>query len=135
MKILCPNKTSYKIPFDEEGNQLTYDESGWNQKLVTVDNYYFSDTIKIDDWGRGRSAATFYATSQTNGKKYAFFMKEMMRVVESCVLNKGVFSGTFTFRKQGANYSISLINEKEVKELEKLNKSALVHNRLETVES
>jgi len=132
MKIIAPNKTSYQIPFDDNGNMLRWDG---DHRKKDRDNFFFEDTLRVEGFGRGRSASTFHVTSQTNGTKYDIRATEMLKIMQELAFEKGIFTGTFTFRKGGANISLGVINEKEIKELEKLNKTALmVRERLATVE-
>jgi len=133
VKIIAVNKTSYKVPFDDNGNMLRWD--GYNNSKER-DNFFFEDTLKIDSFSRGRSASTFTAKSQTNGTTYYIRATEMLRIMQELMIEKGIFTGTFTFRKGGANLSLSVINEKEIAALEKLNKTALmVRDRLSDVEA
>jgi hypothetical protein len=133
MKIIAPNKTTYKIPFGDDGNMQRWDS--YNNRTER-DNFFFEDTLKVEGVYRGRSAAGFHVVSQTNGTQYEVRASEMLNIIKELLIEKGVFTGTFTFRKGGANLSLGLINEKEIKQLEKLNKVALiVRGRLSDVEA
>lgn len=94
-----------QIPFDENGNQLSYPYYGHIMK----DNYEFEDDLQIIDVERGRSACIFIAHSKNTGKKYKLFLSSMLEIINNTNMHYGEFSGKFTFIKRGAKYSLKLL--------------------------
>jgi hypothetical protein len=135
MKRLGYNNTKYKIPFDNKGNQLSYND-GW-RGVKEKKNFFFEDSMKITDYERGRSSATFIAVSETDGKEYSMFMKETLKLLQNADMKKGVFNGQFTFRKSGANFSLALVTEDEagfIKTQQEKIKMSEPTNRLDDIE-
>jgi hypothetical protein len=95
--------SNYQIPFDKDGNQLSYPDWRHNEWR---DNYEFSTTLKIIDIERGRSAARFILEDE-EGHTYQMFMKDMMNLLQGQKLE-----GNWTFCKRGSNYGITPALEK-----------------------
>lgn len=95
----------YKIPFDDEGNQLHYPDFKWvNGKRVDcdmIDNFEFRDTLSFDGMSRGRSAAYFHFR-RSSGEKVIVFMKDLCEMMPN--ITYGHITGRFTFIKRGQNY-------------------------------
>jgi len=99
-------KKQLEIPFDRNGNPLSYDD-----RLKVHDyraNYEFVTTMRVVDMSRGRSAANFTLKDE-KGIEYNMFMKDMLYLIQNCIIDKGVVSGKWTFVKRGNNYGIMLI--------------------------
>ena len=98
------------------------DEAEWRASLEKYietytydwrDPWEFEDTFIIDDYSRGRSAAIFNLTSQTNpNMECTIFMSDMIEVIRQKTIVKGVVSGRWIFCKKGQNYGIRLVEEK-----------------------
>lgn len=69
----------------------------------------FTDTFKIEGYGRGRSAAYFNLTSQTSGLSCVMMMTDICDLVTSATIEKGVVTGRWIFCKRGANYGIKYL--------------------------
>lgn len=96
-------KAEYKIPFDDNGNMLTYDR---RYQIEWRDNCQFEDTLTYKCYGRGRSSAVFVFT-KSDGKTVSMFMTDIDDIIPKMV--NGVLSGTFTYTKRGTNYGIKLV--------------------------
>jgi hypothetical protein len=98
-----------QIPF-YDGNQLhypSYTEVNW------VDNFEFVDTLILQGYQRGCSAAFFALESETTGKKYTMFLSDMLDVIKCSSIDHGKVNGTWTFCKKGQNYGVRLIAKDE----------------------
>ena len=87
----------------------------WEDDIATwtfewKDPWEFDDTFLIENYSRGRSAAIFLMTSQTNPEmKCTIFMSDMIDVIRKKTIKKGVVSGRWIFGKKGQNYGIKLV--------------------------
>ena len=108
MQILSPS--DYKIPFDDQGNMLSYPES-W-KPIEWKENTVFFDTLKYDSFGRGRSAVHIYMVSNTDGRKYTMFMKDFDAIVQD--LDKGSTYQGWTYQKRGQNYGLRKATQEEI---------------------
>ena len=101
-------KGNYKIPF-YKGNMLGYVDYFMekNDEVEWIDNYVFTTTMTIGDYGRGRSSISIYMRDE-NGKEYTMFISDFMEVVTIKGIENGKFSGEFTFCKKGQNYGLQL---------------------------
>lgn len=97
---------TYKIPFDEDGNMMTYADS-WCKAHEEKDNYEWMDELVYTDYSKGRSAVNFEFTSRKTGKIYSMFLSDFCRSI--VFLKDASLSGIFTFVKRGANYGVKLI--------------------------
>ena len=96
---------SWKVPFDEDGNQMTYAAS-W-QKCTEVDNYEFSATLRYAGFSRGRSALNITWEDTKTGKLYESGMAMLDEVLFHN--QSSMVSGVFTFKKQGTSILLKLI--------------------------
>lgn len=98
---------NYKIPFDSYGNMVSYETYRGEYR----DNYEFADTLTLWHMARGRSACTACFVG-SDGTRYSMFLPEFLKIIQRFndgdIENIGRITGTWTFRKQGANYSIIL---------------------------
>lgn len=109
---------NYEIPFNRKGDLLHYPENEYEGQYpnyrtippIWRDNFQFTDTLKVAGMSRGRSAAYFILVSETDGRRYPIFMKEMHELISMSTLVKGVVKATWTFVKRGQNYGLSLVN-------------------------
>ena len=97
-------KATYKIPFDKDGNQLSYD--AYNV-FSFVDNFEFEDTLQYVSYGKGRSSVTFKFKRKSNGKTVNMFLTDIDKIMNK--LSHGEITGKFTFSKRGENYGCKLI--------------------------
>jgi hypothetical protein len=109
---------TYQIPFDKNGNQMHYPEPSWlwnkdgtsRQIPPTLkDNYVFEDTLIIEDFSRGRSAAYIEAKSATTGKGFTIFLKDLLDIIKNETISKGVVQGKWTFCKRGSNFGLKRV--------------------------
>jgi hypothetical protein len=91
---------NYEIPFDDEGNQLTYE--WWYTKAKTP-NFIFEDTLEYKSYSKGRSAVEFKFERESSGKSVSFSISQAEALFPLMV--KGKVSGRFSFVKRGQNYS------------------------------
>lgn len=103
-------KNDYKIPFDSNGNMLSYPEdwriAEWRENTV------FFDTLRYKDFGRGRSAVHIYMVSSTTGREYTMFMKDFGDIIPE--LAKGSTYQGWIYQKRGQNYGLRRATQKEV---------------------
>lgn len=99
----------YLIPFDKNGNQLDYAEGRWgiSKEISMLQNFEFTDTLKFQRYGRGRSSVNFTFVRQSNNKTVSFFVSDFCDALPK--LNGGEITGVFTFTKKGMNYGCKLI--------------------------
>lgn len=126
----------YLIPFDQDGNMLTYDLRDTECKALALIGEYdcivvkpeyannlvksifwckvyeFTDTLTYVGYTKGRSACNIVFTN-SQGKKYYMFMSEFDKLLNKCGLNKNKAAGTFSFVKRGANYSLAFVKGEE----------------------
>ena len=104
-------KGTYKIPFDQQGNQLDYPEHSYLRGVMTPckmeENYEFSDTLTFQDYGRGRSSVTFTMKRANTGKTVTMFVSDFANIINK--MNHGHVTGRFTFVKKGQNYGCKMV--------------------------
>ena len=99
--------TDFKVPFDEDGNQVAYFEEWLGH--VERDNFEFDNVLEYEGFVRGRSAARI-VFRKTDGKTVQVFLKDFEAMVP--YMDCGRVSGRFTFCKRGENFGCRLIKEK-----------------------
>ena len=77
-------KKQFKVPFDKNGNQLTYGES-WNLH-EEKDNYEFDDVLYYDSYERGRSALNI-VWKNNEGRRF----RSGMAMLDDILLGKHLF--------------------------------------------
>ena len=96
----------YPIPFDGDGNLLSYPYGTEEWR----DNYVFEDTLTYVTYYRGRSSVTI-GFKDSNGCSYEMFISDFDELITS----KGLFGksvrGKWTFVKKGQNYGIKAVFE------------------------
>jgi len=97
-------KKTYQIPFDKDGNQLSYEGYGAMQYL---DNFEFVDTLEYVSYRTGRSAIGFTFRRASSGTLVNIFITDMDKMLLKMV--EGKITGKFTFCKRGANYGCKLL--------------------------
>lgn len=97
------------IPFDKDGNPMYYEPWG-SDGIDWRPNQVMQLKLELDGYSRGRSSVVFCFVDQ-NGIQYNMFVSDMVNLLEKKTVDKGVVEGTFVFRKQGANYGLTLHEE------------------------
>ena len=103
--------SKYQIPFDENGNQLSYPAT-WmngycNKDYEFKDNFEFEDSICFVKFQRGRSS-TIAKFHRLNTNTYiTAFISDMKDLITN--MKYGQIDGRFTFVKKGQNYGFKLI--------------------------
>ena len=111
-------KKEIEVPFDKEGNQITYArKDSWQVRdgLVTFKpNFIFKADLRYEGFSRGRSALNIIWRDQTTGKTYM----SGMSLLDSVLSGKSNIArgfeedddpselylfGDFTFKKQGTS--------------------------------
>lgn len=100
-------KGDYEIPFDLDGNQLSYPES-W-KGVVWRDNVPFDGTLVYAGYSRGRSSALIEFLNYADGKRVSMFMTDFDKAARR--MTNGMLSGRFRYVKRGQNYGIQLVEE------------------------
>jgi len=104
------NKTNYEIPFDENGNQLSYPAT-WmngyqNKDVIFKDNFIFEDTLCFVEFQRGRSSAIAKFHRSSTNTYCTVFLSDLAEIIKN--MKYGNIQGTFTFCKKGQNYGLKL---------------------------
>ena len=102
-------KGDYQIPFDSNGDMLTYAGHGMMHGTTVTwkDNFQWDDNLEYESYGKGMSAIHIYFRSLVSGKKYTMFMTDFHDIIKDMVT--GRLSGTFTFQKRGMNFGVRRI--------------------------
>ena len=109
---------NYEIPFDADGNQLSY-ANGWQNPQMRP-NEAFQDTLTFLDYGRARSSVIF-TFQRSNGKMVNVFVSDFTAMISH--MQRGEITGKFAFRKSGRNYGCYLIEGDKVQtDFERLRK-------------
>ena len=98
------------IPFDVNGNQLSYpDHYIMSRGGTWRPNAPFRATMKIVDMQRGRSAMQFILEDD-QGHKYTMFAKDMLNLIQQFGVTMGKATPSmWAFVKRGANYGLTAI--------------------------
>jgi hypothetical protein len=104
-------KGNYQIPFDKDGNQLTYPEDfGRSAVAEWMDNVVFYDTLEFQRFLRGRSAA-HCEFKRLSGQKVIMFLRDFEDVIPE--MFAGRIHARWTYCKRGQNYGIRLADPDE----------------------
>lgn len=95
---------SYEIPFDKKGNQMSYDDWGFDHWKP---NFEFTDTLTLQTYERGRSSVTF-TLARTDGTTVSMFVSDFIEVAKK--MRDGKITGTFSFAKKGTNYGCYMVS-------------------------
>lgn len=91
-----------------------YNGYGWEEENTEwVENRVFENTLTYIDFGRGRSAVTFYFTGK-DGERYPMFIKDFDELIRKHSLVNGSVTARWTFVKRGSNYGIKLAEEENL---------------------
>lgn len=96
----------YVIPFDEKGNQMSYDY--FYARGIKLPNFEFAGILKFLRFERGRSAANAIFLRQKTGTEVSVFLTDLKDMIPHMI--NGEIEGRFTFCKRGANYGCRLLN-------------------------
>lgn len=96
----------YQIPFKQDGNHADYAYQ-W-EVLEWRDNYEFTETMQIIEYGRGNSSATFKLCDSL-GRVYNCFMSDTFDIIRDDRFAKGYITANFTFVKKGQSYGVKLV--------------------------
>lgn len=103
-----------QVPFDEHGNLQSYPQrmiiNGRVVESFWRDNYEFDDKLRIANISRGQSSAKFILKSDTDGREYPMFMKDMLELIQTSKISNGIVIAKWTFVKRGQNYGIKVVN-------------------------
>lgn len=105
-------KKEIKIPFDDDGNAVVYQ----NDTRITSwrTNHPFPAKLVFKEFRRGRSAANalFEAQQRTaQGERFQVFLTDLAKMI--LAMKNGTISGWFVFCKRGQNYGVRLATKKE----------------------
>jgi hypothetical protein len=102
---MAKKRTSYQIPFDKDGNQLSFPGYTFHEWR---DNYEFDATLTYETYGRGRSSVTFY-WKDDDGHRYTMFVSDFDDILNSVGLHGKKVTGRWTFVKKGQDYGVKLV--------------------------
>jgi hypothetical protein len=104
--IKSPNNPDKYLPISHQsGNMIDY--TGRSVKEFDME-YTFSDTLMVDTYHRGRSAAQI-VVKDSNGRKFYFTLSKFVEILQKSQIVKGAITGKFKFVKQGANFSLAMV--------------------------
>jgi hypothetical protein len=102
-----PNKKPIQVPFDTNGNQLSYaGRYAPTSAIKMVDNYEFDGVLTFESMRRGRSACTAYFITD-KGMRVSVFLSDFVALMKH--VHGGRVTGRFTWHKKGANIGCYLI--------------------------
>ena len=108
---------SYKVPFKGR-TMLEYTQAGAGQvagdlKYESLDTPTewreiepFQATVRLLSHGRGRSSVRVYVSNVKNDERYSMAIAAFYEAVVAFGSHKGCIEGTWSFRKQGSNYTL-----------------------------
>lgn len=113
MKVIkkTPNK-NWKIGLSVNNGIVSYlDYISHDADVEKVDNFIFEATLLPKDFYRGRSAAGFVFIDADDGSQFTMRISKTEALLKAIVegkvkVTKQGFKGTYTFAKQGSNYTI-----------------------------
>lgn len=105
---MSKKKGNYLIPFDEDGNQVFYD----NDYYITErrENLSFNDTLTYSHYNRGRSAAHLIFLA-SDGTKRTMFLTDFDDLIKNYSIDRGTVNAKWIYVKRGSNYGIKLYTE------------------------
>lgn len=86
---------------------------GWVPITLSDNHTPFQATIQIEGYSRGRSAANFDVANVETGATYTIFMTDMLDIILSENIYKGLVVGMWRPVKRGANFGIAMVKEDE----------------------
>jgi len=106
-----------KIPFEKStGNMLNYVDTYLTVRdsIIWKSNYVFNAELKIVDYYKGRSAVNIILKDTTFGIQYHMFISDFINMVKNRTIKSGKIQGCWTFRKQGQNFGVYLLDDVEI---------------------
>ena len=92
-----------QVPFDPKRG-LVY-------RGPTVDNFEFSDVLKITSLNTTTSSAEVQFTSIITGLRYNMYLSDFNYLIQHVPINKNTVTGKFTFTKKNRYFGIKLVPE------------------------
>lgn len=77
-------------------------------------NSIFNDSLVYDTYYRGRSSVEIILKSIINNNTYSMTISQFHNILKHNMIKDGVITGRFTFIKRGANYSLQMLDLKEI---------------------
>lgn len=87
------------------GNMLGYAGYG---PVDWCPNEPFDATLRVTDWGRGRSSVKFMLTDDVTGYVWEMFVKDFFEIVTTIGVNGAKVMGRWIVVKRGQNYGLTL---------------------------
>ena len=125
---MATKKQDYQIPFDDEGNLMSYpsqlykrDEDG-NQRLWAPNfrtNYEFEATLTYDGYDNGIRSAHRVIWKDEEGHTYPMFISQLAHALETHGMVGTTMPGLWTVMKQGQNFSICAVKPDKPKKVKK----------------
>jgi len=116
---MTKKKKDYQIPFDDQGNLLSYPERSCVRDLETGktrvsdvylrDNYVFKATMTYHDFDNGYRSAHRIIWMDEEGHTYPMFISRFGEALQIQGMYGNQMMGWWTFVKQGQNYSIRAV--------------------------
>lgn len=113
------------VPFNQQGDLLSYAVRGKPERIYdrqrkqyieqTVEwrpRYEFEATLTYEKCDKGiRSAYRLIFKDEETGSLYPMFISELKHTLQNAIVNGDKFTGQWTFRKQGQNFSICHVRD------------------------
>lgn len=97
-------------PNDEAWWRQAYERDVRDNDFEWVEPFTFVDEFEIEASYRGRSAAGVKLVSSTNGGSSFMMLTDLLVMLRSTTVSNGIVSGTFTYKKRGANYLMVFVS-------------------------
>ncbi len=106
-KVLqVPFKDQSMMEYTDSKPGVVAQTSGWYRATSWRDNYEFKAELRLTGHYKGRSAARVTVMNCDNNETYSMGLGAFYDAVKAFGALPGVLVGTWTFRKQGANYGL-----------------------------
>ncbi len=112
-------KKTYQIPFDDEGNLMSYPSRTYVLDRATNtrqsvgpnlrDNYEFEATLTYAGFDNGIRSAHRVIWRDEEGHTYPMFISRLGEALETHGMDGNTMTGRWTFMKQGQNFSIRAV--------------------------
>jgi len=104
------SSTERWAPFKEDGSLADYNYR-WRDQYWREVSDEFEATLEYVNWGRGRSAVTFYWKDVETGATHPMFASDL----HDMIINYGslgkITNGVWKVVKKGSNYGIKLVRK------------------------
>ncbi len=122
-------KKTYQIPFDDEGNLMSYPSREYKRDPDTGaqrmwvpnlrDNFEFVATMTYHGFDNGIRSAHRIIWKDEEGRTYPMFISRFGEALEAHGMDGSTMTGRWTFMKQGQNFSLRAVKPDKRKKAKK----------------